>query len=166
VGDNITIWPPLGAGLLKVTVPTELTPPTTEAGDRVSEDKTGTGAGLIVICAVFWESANLAVTVIFTEEATAFVAMLKVPEVLPASTVMLAGRIKSSSGEADRCTTCPPSGAGLLKVTVPTEDEPAVTEAGDIVNADIVIIKGGGVSVKTSTDICSCFGLSGCSVKS
>ena len=60
---------------------------------------------------------------------TALVATVNVPVVDPAPTVTLAGT--TAAGLVfDRITIAPPLGAELVKVTVPVEELPPVTELG------------------------------------
>ena len=96
--------------------------------------KQDAGAGLIESGVVFSELFSLALIVALTGEVTALVDILKVPEVAPAFTVTLAESVTEAPGVADNCTTCPPTGAAPLKVTVPTEEAPFTTEAGDTVS--------------------------------
>jgi hypothetical protein len=63
-------------------------------------------------------------------EETVPVDTVNVAVVAPTATVTLPGTVALELLE-DRLTTCPPSGAAALRVTVPVEDVPSVTEVGD-----------------------------------
>jgi hypothetical protein len=63
--------------------------------------------------------------------ATGNVVAVKVPVVAPAATVTDAGTEAAAVLLEVRVTTAPPAGAGLASVTVPVEDVPPSTEAGD-----------------------------------
>ena len=63
-------------------------------------------------------------------DATADVVIVKVAVVAPDATVTLAGKCAAEVLLLVRVTTAPPDGAGPVKVTVPVEDVPPVTEAG------------------------------------
>ena len=76
----------------------------------------------------------MAVIVTFVEELTVLVEMLKVPEVCPCATVMLAGIVKEVFEFAESCTTCPLIDAGLSKVIVPIEELPPINDDGETVN--------------------------------
>ena len=75
--------------------------------------------------------------------------MLKVADVAPAGTMMLAGTMATLVLLLTRVTTAPPEGAGALSVTVPVETEPPRTLAGLMVSAESVGSgPGGSVDVK------------------
>lgn len=69
---------------------------------------------------------------VVTDAGTGVVVILKVPEVLPAGTVMEAGVVAHVALEA-RVTTMPPVGASPLRKTVPVELIPPVSELGETV---------------------------------
>jgi hypothetical protein len=62
--------------------------------------------------------------------ATGLVVIVKVAEVAPAATVTLAGACAAAVLLLDRVTTAPPVGARPVKVTVPVDEVPPITEAG------------------------------------
>jgi hypothetical protein len=62
--------------------------------------------------------------------ATARVVTVKVPEVLPAGTVMEAGTVAAAVLLLCKETVAPPVGAGPVRVTVPVELAPPDTEVG------------------------------------
>ena len=63
-------------------------------------------------------------------DATGEVAIVKVTVVAPAATVTLAGTCAAAVLLLVRVTTAPPDGAGPVKVTVPIDDVPPMTEVG------------------------------------
>ena len=63
-------------------------------------------------------------------EPTAEVVIVNVALVAPAATVTLAGTWAADVLLLVRVTTAPPDGAGPVKVTVPADEVPPVTEAG------------------------------------
>ena len=76
---------------------------------------------------------------------TAVVLAEKVAVVAPCSTVTLPATVAAAL-LLDRVTTAPPTGAGLLIVTVPVEDVPPVTLAGFIDTA----VRAGGLMVNVA----------------
>ena len=64
------------------------------------------------------------------EVVTALVVTVKVAVVLPAGTVTLASTVATDVLLLVRVTTAPPDGAGPVKVTVPVDDVPPITEVG------------------------------------
>ncbi len=66
---------------------------------------------------------------------TAVVVTVKVAVVAPTATVTLAGTVAAAL-LLDSVTTAPPVGAALLKVTVPVDEVPPVTEVGFSVTDD------------------------------
>jgi hypothetical protein len=73
--------------------------------------------------------ANDAVMVTGVDAVTAVVFTVNVVLVAPAGIATLLGTV-AAAALLDNVTTAPPLGAGLLRVTVPVEDVPPLTEAG------------------------------------
>jgi len=123
---NVTTAPAVGAAPLRVTVPVELLPPTTEVGDRVTEDKDAA----VTVSVAFVLIPRVAVTTEVVVEATPNVVTVKVADVLPADTVTLAGTLAAAVLLLVRLTETPPTGAAPVRVTVPVEGLPPVTLVG------------------------------------
>lgn len=119
-----TTVPLLGAGPLRVTVPTEVFPPATVAGAIASEETWG---GLTVRDA---PNEALYVAEIFTPVAmaTARVVTLKVAVLVPPGIVTEAGTVATLLLLVDKATMPPARGARPLRVTVPVTTLPPVTE--------------------------------------
>jgi hypothetical protein len=124
---RLTVRPPVGAGPERVAVPVELLPPATEAGEKVIVRSVGART---VSVAVLLEAPRVAVMVTVAFAATAEVVAVNVADVLPAVTVTLAGTLAAAVFELDRVTASPPEPAGPVRVTVPVEFVPPVTEVG------------------------------------
>lgn len=125
--DNTTTMPPAGAGPLSETVPLDAPPPVTVEGDRLTE---ATATGLIVSVADWLVVPRVPVIVALTDVETAVEAMENVPNFAPATTVTDAGTVASELSEV-RPTTVPPVGAGPFSWTVPVEESPPATIAGE-----------------------------------
>jgi len=139
---NVTAAPPVGAAPLSVTVPVELLPPTTEVGDRVTEDK----AAAVTVSVAFVLVPRVAVTTEVVVEATPNVVTVKVADVLPAETVTLAGTLAAAVLLLVRLTETPPVGAAAFSRTVPVELLPPTTLVG-FSDTDDTLIAGFTVSV-------------------
>ena len=132
--ERATTAPPLGAALVRVTVPCEVLPPVTLVGLSVREDKLagggGGGTGVTASAAVRVTPPKAAEMVTLLVIGTETVLMAKVALVAPAATVTLAGVEATLGALLDSVTTAPPLGAALLRVTVPCEELPPTTLAG------------------------------------
>ena len=126
---NLSTKPPVGAGPLRETVPVDEAPPITDAGTTETPVNV---AGLIVSVAVFVEPASTPLMVADTTLDTAVVDIVKEAVVAPALTVTVVGQVALVELE-DKLTTIPLVLAGPVKVTVPVDDVPPMTELGDTV---------------------------------
>lgn len=140
---SMTITPLRGAGPFNVTVPVELAPPTTELGLLLIEDNV---AALTVRAAVLLVP-RVAVIVVELLFATAYVVAVKVAVVLPAGTDTDAGTVAAAVLLLCNATDVPPVGAGPVRVTVPVEFVPPVTELGLSERAERVLVTALTVSV-------------------
>lgn len=134
--------PPPGAGPLNWTVPVDDVPPGTEAGDT---DRFVRVAGFTVKMAVTELPATVAVMVSGVEVATPDVVIVKGAELDPAATVTVGGGAALGSLE-ERLTCTPPVGAGALRVTVPVDDVPPMTDVGLTVS----LVGAGGLTVRVA----------------
>jgi len=126
--ENKPMEAPFGpAGPLRVTVPVEGVPPTTEVGASVR--LTSAVGGVIVRTAVAEAVPSLAVIVALVDVVTAVVVAVNDADVAPAATVTLGGTVALVLLE-DKVTTDPPVGAGPFRLTVPVEGVPPTTEVG------------------------------------
>jgi len=121
-----TLWPPVGAAELMVTVPVEEDPPTTTVGFRVSDE---TRIGLIVRVADWLEPLELAVIEGVEVLATEPVVIVTEPVVAPAAIVAVAGPVTPLPVELS-ATVRPPAGAAEEIVTVPVVLKPPSTVVG------------------------------------
>jgi hypothetical protein len=80
--------PPLGAEPVRVTVPVDTAPPSTEAGEKARPCNVG---GATANCAVWLPPPQAAVMFAVWVDATAVVVMVNVATVLPAATVTVGG---------------------------------------------------------------------------
>ena len=132
---KVTTAPPVGAARVKVTVPVELLPPTTDVGLNVSEDK---DAGAVTVSVALWLPPSVPVITDDVLLATALVVTTNVADVLPAATVTEDGTCAAAVLLLCRVTTAPPVGAAPFSVTVPVELFPPTTEVGFSERADRV----------------------------
>jgi hypothetical protein len=126
---NVTVAPPVGAAAFKVIVAMELDPPVTVVGFSV---RPVIVTGLIVSVAVLVVPLNVPDTTAEVTEETEVVVTVKLAEVAPDGIVTDAGTVALVVLD-ERVTTTPVDPAGLLRVTMPVEDVPPVTEVGDTV---------------------------------
>src|SRR5262245_46545922 len=97
-----------------------------------ASDGAGSGpaaCGLIVRVAVRVDPPPVPVIVTAVALATELVVTVKLALVAPAATVTLAGT-EAAAFELERLTTIPPLGAALVRVAVPVEEAPPVSEDG------------------------------------
>jgi hypothetical protein len=124
--DKATVVPPGPAGPLRVAAPVEELPPVTVAGFKLREANV---AGEMVSVAD-WEAPPrdpamfAAVWVLTPDVLTVNVALF-----CPAATVTVLGTVAAEL-PLDKETAVPPGPAGPLRVAVPVEELPPVTEAG------------------------------------
>ena len=127
--ESETVEPPEGAAELRVTVPVELFPPLTLVGFNETEERFTTGVPVTVRKACATLDPSVAVIADVRLPLMDVVVTVNEALVLPAATVTLLGTLaKLNSLESD--TVAPPEGAGPSRVSVPCDDEPAVTLMG------------------------------------
>lgn len=114
--ETLTTMPLEPAFPLTLTLPDELVPPTTVAGEMMNPAKV---AGFSVRFAVNDVVASVAVSVSVTIMSTPTVPIGNVAVLDPAGTVTVAGT--EALGVEESETTVPPTGAGAVRVTVPVE---------------------------------------------
>ena len=131
---SVTTAPVGGAAPLRVTVPVELLPPTTEVGDLLTEDNDDAVTVRVALALV----PRVAVMTEVVVEDTPRVVTVKVADVLPASTVTLAGTLPAVVLLLLSDTEVPPVGAATLSLTVPVELLPPTTLVGLSVTEDRV----------------------------
>jgi hypothetical protein len=104
------------------------------------------GHGVTVSVALWRTPPAVAEIVLDVELLTVGVVIVKVPVVAPAGIVMDAGTVAALVLLLDRVTTVPDAGAVPVRVTVPIEDEPPRTDAGDRTSDEAA----GGVTVNVA----------------
>jgi hypothetical protein len=127
--ESLTTVPPVGAGPFSVTVPVDGTPPTTEVGETLRLSSPGGRTARVASAVAF---PNAAVIVALIGAATATVAIENVAVVAPAATVTLVG-VEALGLFDERLTTAPLPDAGSFSVTIPVDDVPPTTLAGETV---------------------------------
>jgi hypothetical protein len=146
--DKATDMPPVGAALLKVTVPVEEAPRATLAGLRATDEIT-VGAVMVntaVLLVLLEKAVIVPVVVVVTADAVT----VKVALVLPAATVTLAGTVAAElSLESE--TKTPPAGAAPVNVTVPV-DEPAPATLDGFSDTDAGVTPSAALSDKVTVE--------------
>jgi hypothetical protein len=115
---RVTTAPPVGAALVRVTVPVAGTPPVTAVTTVVRVDKTAAG-GVTVMVAVPVDPFVVAVTVASVLTFTVPAVTVNVADRVPAGTVTDTGTLATLALLDESVTTFPPTGALVDRVTVP-----------------------------------------------
>ena len=113
----------------------------------------GVDCGVTVSVAVRFIPPNEAVIVKAVEAVTDFVVTVKFALLAPAAIVTLAGTVAADVLLLASVTDAPPAGAALVKVTVPCEAFPPITEVGVSVSAESVGELGGGGDVDCTVNL-------------
>jgi hypothetical protein len=135
--ERDTTRPPLGAALVRVTVPVALLPPITLDGETLTVERlAGGGTGVTARVAVRVVLPWVAVIVADVDAETAVVAIAKLALVAPDATVTVVGLDATVAFELERLTTSPPLPAALVSVTVPVALLPPTTLVGLMLSAE------------------------------
>ena len=137
--------PPVGAGLLIVTVPMDWSRPWTVVG--FSTNAVSVSGGVMVSTALADPPPYEPLMVEDVEVATETVLTAKVMLSTPAGIVMLAGTVAADGLLLASETTAPPEGAVVVRVTVACAELPPTKEDG---LSDTLCSDGGGVTVSVA----------------
>ena len=142
--ESVTANPPDAAADVSVTVPCAALPPVTVEGlNEIAEsagDEGGGGGGgggaaeALTVSDRAALSRSRAEIVMAVSDVTDEVVIGNVAEATPAGTVTFAGT-RAAAFELKSWTTAPPAGAALWSVTVPLDDSPPLTIAGESVTS-------------------------------
>lgn len=124
--ESATASPPLGAGLVRVTVPVAVLGPVTVVGEIPR--LVIVGAATVSVAEPDWLFAEAPIVTDWFEP-TATVETVAVPDVAPAAIVTVAGTVAAELLEV-RATLSPPVGAGPLIVIVAVDELPPTTDVG------------------------------------
>lgn len=134
---RVTRMPPAGATLARLTVPVELAPLSTVAGERETPDKLPWPAvAALMVKPAETVFAEVAVMLNVVVDPTAVVVTVKLPLLAPAAMVRLGGTVAAALLLV-KVTNTPPSGAAVAKVTVPVELAALATVEGESVTPAI-----------------------------
>ena len=123
---RFTTTPPVGAMPVRVTVPAELAPPTTEVGNTVTDERIGASMPSFADLVTPFRTAEM---VAETFAFTAVVVTANVADDAPAGMVTEAGAPAAGLFDVSE-TERPPKGAIPLRVTVPVAPSPPNTKDG------------------------------------
>ncbi len=141
-----TVIPPLAAGLLMVTVPVELVPPTTDVGETARPVIVG---ALTARVAVPFVVPTVPVMVAVVLKVTGAVVTVKVATFVPAATVTVAGTVDEGSFEDKATDIVLPVATFPINVTVPVDEDPPTNDVG----FRVTVPMNGGMIVKIALDV-------------
>jgi len=133
---RVTVVPPVGAPLERVTVPVELAKPPITVVGLTETPVNAPGVTVRLAVAVVEPVAPVMVAVAF--EATAPVVAVNVPVDAPAAIEIEAGTVTAALFDVKLTVTVAPVATGAYKVTVPVELLPPETDVGLITNFWII----------------------------
>lgn len=125
--ESDTVTPPVGATPFRVTVPVDVLPPLTVVGFRLVAESDGRVTVRFAFCVAPLNEAEILTE---ADPETGTVVTAKVALVAPAATVTFAGAEAFAELLLEMVTTEPPAAAGPLRVTVPVEALPPMTDVG------------------------------------
>ena len=126
--ESVMTAPPVGAGLLRVTVPVAEDPPRTVVGLTLTDERSG--SGVTVSTADFVAPPKVAEIVTAVDDVTPVVETGNWLLVAPAATVTVAGIVTTLVSLLESATTAPPGGAHSRRITVPVAVPPPITLEG------------------------------------
>lgn len=142
---NVTVTPPVAAGVPRTTVPVDVCPPVTVEGYSVRESC----GGVTVSVALADCPPAAAPMLLVVLDPTDSVVTVNVALVAPAVTVTVEGTVAADVLLEVRATDVPPVGAGVPRVTVPVEGLPPTTDVGFRETA----VTTGGVTVRVALTV-------------
>jgi hypothetical protein len=137
---SVTLTPPLGAAVDRLTVAVDAVPPSTSEEVMVTE-VTAKG-GKMFNTALRDESPREAVMVPVVAMVTTLVATGKLVAVAPPATVTCGGTLAADALLLDSVTLAPPAGAAEESVRVPVIDAPPATDGADRFKLEIMACAG------------------------
>ena len=148
--ESDTDAPPGGAAPLRTTMPPTLAPPVTLPAPSITDCRVGAlGLAPRLMKSDLVTPPALASMRTVVKVATGLVVIVKLVELLPAGTEILAGTWTSDGLSLVSVTRPPPAGAGATSCTVPVVDAPPTTELGFTPIARSVVAPEPGVMVSS-----------------